>query len=127
MRIIRNSRTSFRPLAWMFSLFIILFLILVIAPAFGAENKGWCPNSLPPPPRPQRRAGGESLAPLPLPVTPQRRTEKKRPPRPPVLIGKIAQGRERDWMVNMNDANNLLRWFVSAGLRLRPDSTLAGG
>ncbi len=111
-------RASWRPLTCMFPLFIILILFLVIPPVFGAENKGWCPDSLPPPPRPQHRAGGESLAPLPLPVTPQRRTEKKRPPRPPVLIGKIAQGKERDWLVNRNDASNLLRWFeAKAGFK----------
>jgi len=47
----------------------------------------------PPPPDPQRRKGGESLPPLPLPATPLRRTEKKRPPAPPALIGKLQYGK----------------------------------
>ncbi|NOX96695.1 MAG: DUF4159 domain-containing protein [Nitrospirae bacterium] len=113
---INKPWSSFFP-GHTFPFFIIVFLLLVNVPAFG-EEEGWCPDSLPPPPRPQRRAGGESLAPLPLPVTPQRRTEKKRPPRPPALIGKIAQGKERDWLINRNDARNLLRWFeAKAGFK----------
>ena len=46
----------------------------------------------PPPAKPQHQTGGESFAPLPLPVTPLRRSEKKRPPSPPALIGKMAMG-----------------------------------
>lgn len=41
----------------------------------------------------QRRKAGEGLPPLPLPVTPQRRTEKKRPPSPPPLVAKITHGK----------------------------------
>ena len=42
---------------------------------------------------PQRRKGGESFPPLPLPATPLRRTEKKRPPAPPALVGKVQYGK----------------------------------
>lgn len=38
---------------------------------------------------PQRRNGGEGMPPLPLPATPLRRSEKKRQPSPPALIGSI--------------------------------------
>ena len=55
-----------------------------------------CDFEPPPPPKPQHRKGGESFPPLPLPVTPLRRTEKKRPPEPPALIGKLQYG-ERVW------------------------------
>ena len=41
---------------------------------------------------PQRRKGGESVPPLPLPATLLRRTEKKRPPSPPALVGKLEYG-----------------------------------
>jgi hypothetical protein len=59
---------------------------------------------------------------LPLPVTPLRRTEKKRPPSPPALIGKMAMGpvrwitrngkrtRYRDWMTDPADVITLLQW-----------------
>ncbi len=88
----------------------------LITPASGAERQR-CPDSLPPPPKPQQRAGGESFPPLPLPVTPLRRTEKKKPPSPPVFIAKLNYG-HRNWATNKNDANNLLRWFESvAGFR----------
>jgi hypothetical protein len=48
---------------------------------------------------PHRRKAGESFPPLPLPATPLRRTEKKRPPAPPVLIGRIAYGVPRELVV----------------------------
>ncbi len=38
---------------------------------------------------PQRRNGGEGMPPLPLPATPLRRSEKKREPAPPALVGNI--------------------------------------
>ena len=65
----------------------------------------------PPPPKPAQRASAETLAPLPLPVTPMRRTEKKKPPEPPVIITKIQWGSERDWNTDKNDVNNLLAWM----------------
>jgi len=77
----------------------------------------------PPPAKPQRRTGGESFPPLPLPATPIRRTEKKRPPAPPALVGKIVMGpvkwttnakgqrtSYRDWMTDPADMVNLLAW-----------------
>ena len=66
----------------------------------------------PPPPRPAQHSGAESLPPLPLPAVPLRRTEKKNPPRPPVLIAKIASGPRSNWATNPSDADNLLRWMA---------------
>jgi len=43
----------------------------------------------PPQAKPQRRSAGESLPPLPLPATPLRRSERKRQPAPPALVGMI--------------------------------------
>ncbi len=43
----------------------------------------------PPRAKPARQSGGESVPPLPLPVTPVRRSEKKRSPAHPALIGMI--------------------------------------
>ncbi len=43
----------------------------------------------PPRAKPHRRSAGESLPPLPLPATPLRRSERKRQPAPPALIGMI--------------------------------------
>ena len=76
----------------------------------------------PPPARRQHQTGGESFPPLPLPVTPLRRSEKKRPPSPPALVGKATMGatrwitregkrvRYRDWMTDPADVITLLSW-----------------
>lgn len=72
--------------------------------------------------KPQRWTGGESFPPLPLPATPLRRSEKKRQPAPPVLVGKVMYGeivegtdengrkyRYRDWTTDPNDIHNLMK------------------
>lgn len=46
--------------------------------------------NIPPQAKPQRRNAGEGFAPLPLPVTPLRRSEKKREPSPPALVGSVS-------------------------------------
>jgi hypothetical protein len=86
------------------------------------ENSGPIDCGPPPKAKPQNRTGGESFAPLPLPVTPLRRSEKKRPPSPPALIGKAALGTPRwitrdgkrtmyrDWMTDPADVMTLLDW-----------------
>ena len=74
----------------------------------------------PPPAKPHHQTGGESFPPLPLPATPLRRSEKKRPPSPPALVGKMAMGatrwitkdgkrvQYRDWMTDPADVITLL-------------------
>lgn len=86
------------------------------------ENSGPIDCGPPPPAKPQHQTGGESFPPLPLPATPLRRSEKKRPPTPPALIGKMALGSSRwitkdgkrvqyrDWMTDPADVQSLLNW-----------------
>ncbi|MFQ5577878.1 MAG: hypothetical protein ACE5G8_12920, partial [Anaerolineae bacterium] len=90
--------------------------------AGGQEASGPIDCGPPPKAKPQFRKGAEGFAPLPLPVTPLRRSEKKRPPSPPPLIGKSAMGavrwitrdgkrvKYRDWLTDPADVNTLLRW-----------------
>lgn len=66
----------------------------------------------PPPKPPAQQSGAEGLPPLPLPAVPLRRTEKKNPPRSPVLIAKIATQRKSDWATNPGDTKNLLKWMA---------------
>ncbi len=67
---------------------------------------------LPPATPPAQHSSAEGLPPLPLPVVPLRRTEKKNPPRPPVLIAKIATQKQSDWATNPGDCKNLLKWMA---------------
>ena len=79
-------------------------------------SRGMC--GPPPPPKPQRIAGGESAKPpgrgvpnaVPkLPCAPTRRTEKKMPPAPPTLVAKLSHGSNQDWTTDRNDIFNLLK------------------
>jgi hypothetical protein len=97
---------------------------MLALPSQGTAQEGSGPVDCGPPPRakPQSRTGGESFPPLPLPATPLRRTEKKRPPAPPSLVGKMALGpvrfvrrgdqrvQYRDWMTDPSDLDSLLAW-----------------
>ena len=96
-----------------------VFFCAVRSPAAQIIDDGPC--GIPPPPKPKRIKGGEGVPPLPLPATPLRRTERKRDPSPPVLIGKVVWGENRslqledgrtiqyaDWNLDPNDAHRLL-------------------
>ncbi len=70
----------------------MLFLVTagVLAVAFPADAAFENPKAkVPPRAKPHRRSAGESLPPLPLPATPLRRSERKRQPAPPALVGMI--------------------------------------
>ncbi len=90
--------------------------------AWGDDNSGPIDCGPPPKAKDQHRTGGEGFAPLPLPATPLRRSEKKKPPAPPALIGKMGIGpvrwvtkegkrtMYRDWMTDPADVMTLLEW-----------------
>lgn len=59
-----------------------------VPPVSGEEFKNPKAN-IPPKAAPQRRNAGEGVPPLPLPATPLRRSERKREPAPPALIGSL--------------------------------------
>ena len=75
------------------------------------EAEGLKSCGKPPPPKSSQVSSGEGYPPLPLPATPQRRSEKKLPPTPPTLITKIKSGSRLDWDTDPNDVNNLLTWM----------------
>lgn len=79
--------------------------------AVSKEELNYTCDPLPPPKPPAQMSGGEGVPPLPLPAVPIRRTEKKNPPRPPVLVIKIITDRDADWNTNPNDVENLLKWM----------------
>lgn len=97
----------------------------VLAAALAASAAETPPCGIPPPAAPKRIQGGEGIPPLPLPATPLRRTERKRDPAPPVLLGKLRWGRRDlvwrfpdgrevrygDWNHDPNDVHRLLQLF----------------
>jgi hypothetical protein len=72
-------------------LVILLACVLVGSFVVPALGDAWDNPKAKAPPRakPQRQSGAEGVAPLPLPATPLRRSEKKRQPAPPALVGMI--------------------------------------
>ena len=81
----------------------------------GDEDLPIRPCGVPPPAPPQFHAGGEGTPPLPLPATPLRRSEKKKPPSPPTAMAKLQLGKYESWnsdpgaLVNlMNRAGSVL-------------------
>ncbi len=102
---------------------LVVGIALALLAAWAAETSAQSRDCGPPPPaKPQRQTAGESFPPLPLPATPLRRSEKKREPSPPALVGKVILGdikwvtqdgqrySYRDWMTDPGDIKNLLQW-----------------
>ncbi len=65
-----------------------LIAALLFTPVHGQEFNNPKAN-IPPQAKPERRNAGEGIPPLPLPATPLRRSEKKREPSPPALVGSV--------------------------------------
>jgi hypothetical protein len=68
----------------------LVLLILAAGPASAEDFEN--PKVRPPRAKPHRRSAAESMPPLPLPATPLRRSERKRQPAPPALVGMIQFG-----------------------------------
>lgn len=105
-----------------------LILLFLVAVAHAGEDDWLVPLGLPPRASPRHISGGEAMPPLPLPATPLRRTERKRDPSPPTLIGKVVWGEAgeykyadgqtaqvADWNLCPDDLAQLMRkagrWF----------------
>ncbi len=77
--------------------FLMAMVVMLFAAVGASSAEPWTnPKArIPPRAKPSRIGGGESLPPLPLPATPLRRSEKKRQPAPPALVGLVNfQGRD---------------------------------
>ena len=68
------------------------------------------PLELPKPP-PAQVSSSEGMPPLPYPVVPQKRQERKNPPQPPVLLTKIRTADAEDWTRTPHDLKKLLEWM----------------
>ena len=72
---------------------VILFGAAPLVSQGPASSEEDLPCGIAPRAKPRRIKGGEGIPPLPLPATPLRRSERKRDPTPPLLIGKMRWGR----------------------------------
>src|SRR5512133_3817150 len=75
--------------------------------------------NIPPQAAPQRRNAGEGFPPLPLPATPLRRSEKKREPSPPALVGSVTfsdsslKKAGKSWGTTIIDIEQWVNWTNS--------------
>lgn len=101
-------------------------LLLAVLLSAASENDWFVPLGPPPKAAPRHISGGESFPPLPLPATPLRRSERKKDPAPPKLIGKVVWGETAtfgsgdgggeiaDWNLCPADLQSLMRSAGSA-------------
>jgi hypothetical protein len=90
------------------STLIVGSLILLFTAVTLAEERMtvW---GLPPRQEPHRTKAAEGMPPLPLPVVPQRRTEKKRPPSPPKLLANVVNFSFDVWQGSPGSVDQLLK------------------
>jgi len=102
---IRRKLTPF-----MKTLTLIWSLLLPLA-ASAAPTPPEPPPMQKPKPPPAQVSSSEGMPPLPYPVVPQKRQERKNPPQPPVLLTKIRTGDPEDWARTPGDLKKLLEWM----------------
>ena len=91
------------------AVFTLALLCATLAYAAG-EDDFLRPVGQPPKAKPQMRQGGEAVPPLPLPATPLRRSEKKRPPSPSTMIGKVIWGSYLDYTWENGEVTRVYDW-----------------
>jgi hypothetical protein len=91
---------------------LVTFLLGVgVQASFGAGEGDWfVPLGKPPDAPPKRISGAEGFPPLPLPATPQRRTERKRQPTPPPLFGKVVWGEQGSFTYDGGKSTQISDW-----------------
>lgn len=104
---------------WIYRGLLAFLAVPLATPAYvlfegdGSDEPGFVAPQIgkPPPPPPAHMSSGESTIPYPGPPTvPQSRSEKKKPPSPPVMFTKLtSQYGVVDWATRPNDLNNLLK------------------
>lgn len=99
-------------------LMVALIMLAFAAPTMAADAFQNPKAVIPPQASQNRISGGESFPPLPLPATPVRRTERKREPAPPALVGKInlnlVDGKKVTSYPSVTlDIENLMNWTNS--------------
>ena len=91
--------------------FSILLVLLAPLSAWALPKPPEPPPLEQPKPPPAQVSSSEGMPPLPYPVVPQKRQERKNPPQPPVLLTKIRTADAEDWARTPHDLKKLLEWM----------------
>lgn len=93
-------------------LLLIVLIFVVSVPAQGKESDWFIYLGNKTKPKAPRRhmSAAEALPPLPLPATPLRRTERKKPPQPDYLIGKVIWGESASFVDSNGDKMKIADW-----------------
>jgi hypothetical protein len=94
---------------------IALGLLLAATSLLANEDDWFRPLGLPPKASPRRISGGEGFPPLPLPATPLRRSERKRDPSPPKVLGKVIWGESASFKYETGQSTEIADWNLCPG------------
>ena len=97
---------------WEVAWLMIVVLVVSYVPAQGDENDWFIylgNRTAPKAPR-KHISAAEALPPLPLPATPLRRTERKKPPQPDYLMGKVIWGESASFIDSGGEKMNIADW-----------------
>lgn len=89
----------------------VMLWAMLSASAFALPKPPEPPPLESPKPPPAQVSSSEGMPPLPYPVVPQKRQERKNPPTPPVLLTKIRTDDAEDWARTPHDLKKLLEWM----------------
>lgn len=92
------------------TIFVMLWALIPVC-AVSAPKPPEPPPLEKPKPPPAQVSSSEAMPPLPYPVVPQKRQERKNPPHPPVLLTKIRTNDPEDWARTPHDLKKLLEWM----------------
>jgi len=103
---------SFSFKSWISLLLLIAPIFVASVSARGEENDWFTYLGNKTKPKAPRRhmSAAEALAPLPLPATPLRRTERKKPPQPDYLVGKVIWGESASFVDTSGDKMEIADW-----------------
>jgi len=98
--------------SWLKGLLLIVLIFVVYVPAQGKESDWFIYLGNKTKPKAPRRhmSAAEALPPLPLPATPLRRTERKKPPQPDYLIGKVIWGESASFVDSSGGKMKIADW-----------------
>lgn len=94
-------------------LLIIIVMTMAATAGAGEGENDWfvyLGNNVPPKAPRKSISAAEALPPLPLPATPLRRTERKKPPQPNYLIGKVIWGESASFTTSSGKKMSIADW-----------------